>query len=92
MCSRMHEDPPHSNSCVEFELKYMYMYNCRTVLVEGWALISWTWELNNQAEEKRPALPHRPVCGTLSQNGYGVCLKLTYTMIHFEPNHSAGQS
>ena len=27
------------------------------------------WESNSKA--KRPAWPHRPVCGTLSQNGYG---------------------
>ena len=28
---------------------------------------------NRTAPAKRPAWPHRPVCGTLSQNGYGTC-------------------
>ena len=48
-------------------------------------LVVWVWMWQNmlrrrqccsmagieQRQQKRPAWPHRPVCGTLSQNGYG---------------------
>ena len=42
-------------------------YHSLPQLATGPAYHSFT----QQTTPKRPAMPHRPVCGTLSQNGYG---------------------
>ena len=41
------------------------------------------WGIDPQ-REKRPAWPHRPVCGTLSQNGYGEEMQRSCDLIFFD--------
>ena len=47
---------------------------------------NWTTKRRN----KGPTRLHRPVCGALSPNGYGVFVLKSYIRKHFKTTHSAG--